>query len=110
MLNLHLPTAFPSFDDWDIDKIQYLLENSEICYDYGDEGYESSGDCRVLCTPHLQKENPLSLCKYCNDRIPMEFSVDEDEWVYVNCKQLGNGIILHSLCFFFYVRDRKVEY
>jgi len=110
MLDLRIPSTFPCFDDWPVEKIAFLVKRAEseeiieedhIDYD-SDEGRKSL----VVCTSRIQENNPMSTCKYCDMTMKLVFNHDHEEWVYEGCKKMNNGICLHSLCYYFSRRQR----
>lgn len=108
-LDLRIPTSFPSFDEWSVEKTNFMIrravadhvEEDDMEYQ-SDEGEKSV----VVCTEAMSEENPMSECRYCRTRIKVVFSVDLDEWVYEGSRQTRGGTVLHSLCYYFVRRGR----
>jgi len=110
MLDLRIPTRFPCFTDWPVEKISFLLEKAkyeEIVHeDLVDYDTDEGDNSIVLCTDRMQENNPMSTCKYCDKRMKLVFSQDHEEWVYEACKKMENGVCLHSICYYFARRQR----
>lgn len=108
-LDLRIPTEFPSFDEWPVLKVNFMVRKAFADrVEEDDTGYQSDEGEKsvVVCTEAMSEENPMSECRYCNTRIKVVFSMELEEWVYAGSRQTKSGVVLHSLCYYFARRDR----
>jgi len=109
MLDLRIPTIFPRFIDWPVEKITFLVKKAKhngVEEDYTNYDSDEGRKSMVVCTNRMQENNPMSVCDYCGDHMKLVFSQDHEEWVYEGCKKMKSGICLHSMCYYFSRRER----
>lgn len=101
---------FPMFQGWPSNKM-FFLENmawenqrhqQEVQQEEQEEDQEEQEEDQeesyVVITEEMEERN-LYKCVVCQDRLPMVFKQDEEEWVFHGCKE-HKGVVCHfPLCY-----------
>lgn len=88
---------FPSFDDWDQKKLEFLNSGSIKQRQKFYETHEKDGENFVIVDYDLC-ETMKYKCKYCSERLQMDFNQEIEEWVFTKARKLL-GFPVHESCF-----------
>lgn len=83
-----LPIDFPSFNDWPMYKISYLLHMAYASKDL---------DTFTIVTDNVESVND-GRCFVCKDRFELKYDIEEEEWLYLESRPILNDIIAHDYC------------
>ena len=88
---MKLPDDFPSFANWDIEKVNFLNSRSvKQC------AVQEKNENFVIVDDRISMDVKLC-CKYCGEKLTMFFNLDIEEWVFAKAKNL-NGFPVHEDC------------
>lgn len=83
-----MPTRFPSFEGWRRYKI-FFLNNMSL-------RQKDDNTREVVVTEEMQAR--FSNCPLCSERFSMSYNIEVEDWVYANCRMLGEEPFHFPLC------------
>jgi len=100
-----IPNEFPLFKDWPEYKLDFMSKISSIIPE-NEEEYTCQSpkleikeeDKFVIATDIVYKYNETGRCLYCNDKLPLEYNIKMENWVYPDCELDEDKYVLHHVC------------
>lgn len=101
-----IPDKFPLFNDWPEYKLEFMSKLSsiipenaeEIVNETKNEKVEEATYNFVIATDTVYKYNESGMCYICNCRLPIEYDVEIDSWIYPDCELDNEKYVIHEIC------------
>ena len=98
-----IPNEFPLFKDWPEYKLNFMSKISSIIPENEEEYITYDLEIKeevkfVIATDIVYKYNESGKCLYCKDRLPLEYNIKMENWVYPDCELDDEKYVIHKIC------------